>query len=105
MAELRTIRRVVTGQAKDGKTVIASDTEVLAIKPPLLPDATFFDLWGANSLPTLPNDGTKPDYVTWFPPVGGIAGASSPCRPRPRRKRSAWTGARLWPRPGNCCRA
>ena len=65
------IRRVVTGQAEDGLTAVASDTEVAPILPPLLPGSAFFDLWGADKIPSLPDAGAKPAYRTWFPPDGG----------------------------------
>jgi mannose-6-phosphate isomerase-like protein (cupin superfamily) len=65
------IRRVVTGQGSDGKSVIASDDQVAALKPPLLPGTAFFNLWGDDATPSLPNNGGEPDYRTWFPPAGG----------------------------------
>jgi quercetin dioxygenase-like cupin family protein len=65
------IRRVVTGQAEDGSTVVASDTEVAPILPPLFPGFAFFNLWGADKMPVLPDSGAEPDYRTWFPPDGG----------------------------------
>lgn len=70
-APVQPIRRVVTGQAEDGSTVVASDTEVAPILPPLIPGSAFFDLWGADNLPVLPDSGAEPDYRTWFPPDGG----------------------------------
>src|SRR5665648_383592 len=66
------IRRIATGQAKDGASVIASDSEVAPIETPLMPGAKFYSLWGADSLPRLPNDGAEPDFRTWFPPDGGV---------------------------------
>jgi mannose-6-phosphate isomerase-like protein (cupin superfamily) len=67
----RPVRRVVTGRGGNGLTVIASDAAVSPILPPLLPGTAFFDLWGADTVPGLPNDGAKPDYRDWFPPDGG----------------------------------
>jgi mannose-6-phosphate isomerase-like protein (cupin superfamily) len=66
------IRRVVTGQAEDGTSVVASDTMMLPIVAPLVPGATFFSFWGADTMPSLPNAGTEPSYRTWFPPDGGF---------------------------------
>jgi len=68
----RAIRRVVTGQDESGKSVIASDTQVAPIIAPLLPGAAFFDFWGADVMPGLPNAGAEPSYRTWFPPDGGF---------------------------------
>ncbi|MGE3528130.1 MAG: cupin domain-containing protein [Methyloceanibacter sp.] len=65
------IRRVVTGQAKDGKSVVASDNLVAPIVVPLMPGAAFFGLWGADAMPALPDSGAEPSYRTWFPPDGG----------------------------------
>jgi hypothetical protein len=65
------IRRVGTGQAKNGLTVVASDTEVPPVLPPLFPGSAFFDLWGADRMPALPNSVARPGYRTWFPPDGG----------------------------------
>jgi len=66
------IRRIVTGQDESGKSVIVSDMQVAPIVAPLLPGATFFDIWGADTMPSLPNAGAEPSYRTWFPPDGGF---------------------------------
>jgi len=66
------IRRVVTGQAKDGKSIVASDTLVAPVTVPLMPGAAFFSLWGADTMPALPDAGAEPGYRTWFPPDGGF---------------------------------
>jgi quercetin dioxygenase-like cupin family protein len=66
------IRRVVTGQDESGKSIIASDTQVAPIVAPLVPGATFFNFWGADTMPTLPDASTEPRYRTWFPPDGGF---------------------------------
>jgi hypothetical protein len=66
------IRRVVTGQDESGKSIIASDTSVPPIVAPLLPATAFFNLWGADAMPSLPDAGAEPSYRTWFPPVGGF---------------------------------
>ncbi len=64
-------RRVVTGHSPDGRAVIASDTEVDAIRVAMLPGFELHKLWGGDTRPTYPDDGASPDYVSWFPPVGG----------------------------------
>jgi len=66
------IRRVATGQAADGKSVIVSDTEVAPVASPLMPGALFYSLWGADQPLTLPNDGAEPPFRTWFPPESGF---------------------------------
>lgn len=66
-----TIRRVATGQAPNGLSVITSDEIVEPIVSPLMPGARFYSVWGADSMPTLPNDGAEPSFRTWFPADGG----------------------------------
>jgi mannose-6-phosphate isomerase-like protein (cupin superfamily) len=70
-AKGRAIRRVATGQAANGKSVIVSDEEVVPVETPLFPGGEFYSFWGADGLPTLPDDGRKPPYTTWFPADGG----------------------------------
>jgi len=65
------VRRVATGQAADGKSVIVSGVEVAPVEAPLMPDAFFYSFWGADSMPTLPDNGDEPTFRTWFPPDGG----------------------------------
>jgi len=65
------VRRVATGQAADGKSVIVSDVEVTPVEAPLVPGAFFYGFWGADSMPTLPDNGDEPAFHTWFPPDGG----------------------------------
>ena len=66
------IRRVVTGHTPDGKAIVASDTEVYGITVALLPGMEFHRLWGADTAPTFPDDGSPYPSVTYFPPVGGF---------------------------------
>jgi len=72
MNERPRIRRVVTGQAKDGASVLASDMSVAPTLTALMPGAEFYSLWGADAPVSLPNDGAEPDFHTWFPPDGGF---------------------------------
>lgn len=67
-----TTRRVVTGRDADGKSVFVSDEAVEPITPALVPGFEFLTLWGNDATPSLPTDGTKPPYVTYFPPTGGF---------------------------------
>jgi len=66
------IRRVVTGEARDGSSMLASDVLVEPIEVTLLPGVAFFKLWGADAMPALPNDGAQPPSRDWFPPQGGF---------------------------------
>lgn len=66
------IRRVVTGHTPDGKATVASDTEVDPVTVALLPGMEFHRLWGADSAPTFPDDGSPHSFSTYFPPVGGF---------------------------------
>ena len=66
------MRRVVTGHTEDGKSTIASDTEVDVIRFSQLRGSEYYKLWGADETPTFPDDGSSPPYSTYFPPVGGF---------------------------------
>ncbi len=66
------VRRVVTGHDRSGKAVFASDTQVDALTPELLPGSEFHRLWGGNRAPSFPDDGSPPEQNPYFPPVGGF---------------------------------
>ncbi|HXX71484.1 MAG TPA: cupin domain-containing protein [Candidatus Acidoferrum sp.] len=66
------IRRVVTGHTVGGKAKVASDAEVDGLGMALLPGAEFHRLWGADVLPTFPDDGSPYPSVAYFPPAGGF---------------------------------
>jgi len=66
------VRRVVTGHDANGKAIIASDSEVDGFRPALSPGSEFHTMWGADEAPHFPDDGSQPDFTTWFPPVGGF---------------------------------
>jgi quercetin dioxygenase-like cupin family protein len=65
-------RRVVTGHTPDGKAIVATDTHVDPVTVALLPGMEFHRLWGADSAPTFPDDGSPYSSVAYFPPVGGF---------------------------------
>jgi mannose-6-phosphate isomerase-like protein (cupin superfamily) len=65
------VRRVVTGHDAGGKAVFVSDEQVAPIIPDLLPGNEFHRLWGGDEAPQFPDDGTRPDDRSYFPPVGG----------------------------------
>jgi mannose-6-phosphate isomerase-like protein (cupin superfamily) len=66
------VRRVVTGHTPDGKSTVASDTEVEEITITQIPGMEFHRLWGADKVSTFPDDGSPPLFPNYFPPVGGF---------------------------------
>jgi mannose-6-phosphate isomerase-like protein (cupin superfamily) len=66
------IRRVVTGHDASGKSVFVSDETVAPVMPALMPTAEFHQLWGGDDTPQFPDDGSMPDWRTYFPPIGGF---------------------------------
>lgn len=66
------VRRVVTGHDAGGKAVFVSDEQVAPIIPSLLPGNEFHRLWGGDEAPRFPDDGSRPDDRSYFPPVGGF---------------------------------
>ncbi len=65
------VRRVVTGQTSDGKSVFVSDDVVEPIRLPLMPGLEFRRVWGGDETTTLPTGGAQPSAPTFFPPEGG----------------------------------
>jgi mannose-6-phosphate isomerase-like protein (cupin superfamily) len=61
------VRRVVTGHNASGKSVFVSDEPVAPS-----PTTGFHRLWGGDSTPEFPDDGSIPDHHLYFPPVGGF---------------------------------
>src|ERR1700758_3506485 len=66
------IRCVVTGQTESGKSVFVRETAVEPITLSLLPGFEFHRLWGSDTTPTLPCDGTANVPVRYFPPSQGF---------------------------------
>ncbi len=66
------VRRVVTGHDQAGKAVFVGDDVVAPVTLALLPGSEFHRLWGADSPRRFPDDGTRPESTTYFPPVGGF---------------------------------
>lgn len=66
------VRRVVTGHDPSGKSIFVSDEAVSPIQPMLQPSAEFHRLWGGDTTPQFPGDGSEPDHRSYFPPVGGF---------------------------------
>ena len=66
------IRRVVTGHDKDGKAIVVDDQMVAPVVLTLVPGNEFHRLWGADSVRSFPDDGSKPEAREYFPPLGGF---------------------------------
>jgi mannose-6-phosphate isomerase-like protein (cupin superfamily) len=66
------VRRVVTGHDASGKSVFVSDESVEPDSPVLMPAAEFYQLWGGDNTPHFPDDGSMPQWHTYFPPIGGF---------------------------------
>jgi len=65
------IRCVVTARDSSGKSVFARDSAVAPITLDQLPGLEFHRLWGSDSTPQLPSDGTPPPHPRYFPPAPG----------------------------------
>jgi mannose-6-phosphate isomerase-like protein (cupin superfamily) len=66
------VRRVVTGHDASGKSVFVSDEAVEPVRPVMMPAAEFHLLWGGDKTPQFPDDGSMPEWHTYFPPIGGF---------------------------------
>jgi mannose-6-phosphate isomerase-like protein (cupin superfamily) len=66
------MRRVVTGQQRDGKSVFVSDEMIDATTLTLLPGWGFQEVWGSDEVVALPTDGARPEAPRYFPPVHGF---------------------------------
>jgi mannose-6-phosphate isomerase-like protein (cupin superfamily) len=69
---MTTFRRVVTGHAPDGKSIVASDSRVDGVGVPGLPGVFLTTLWGADGAYRYPDSGTEAPHPAWFPPLGGM---------------------------------
>ncbi|HXL20939.1 MAG TPA: cupin domain-containing protein [Candidatus Dormibacteraeota bacterium] len=63
---------VVTGQNESGKSVVMRDTRIAPVSLALLPGYEFHRLWGSDSVPELPSDGTPPAHPGYFPAKNGF---------------------------------
>jgi hypothetical protein len=66
------IHCVVTGRNKAGKSVIVSNAVANPVTVGLLPGYQFYRLWGSDSIPALPSDGTPTSQPGYFPPKNGF---------------------------------
>jgi len=65
-------RRVVTGHDAAGKSVFVSDEQLEPDTVELFPGWAFLAVWGRDDTPTYPDDGSEPEWQSYFPGVGGI---------------------------------
>lgn len=63
------VRRVVTGQTSDGRSVFVSDTEIEPVRPPLLGGEGVWQLGGEDRWPRLPMTGAETDTAHGFFPA------------------------------------
>ena len=63
---------MVTGHDSRGKAIFDSDDPVEPITASLYPGAEFHRLWGSDSKVTLPESGSLPSFMTYFPPSDGF---------------------------------
>ena len=66
------IHCVITGQNKSGKSIIVSQAPVSPLTIAMLPGYEFYRLWGSDSVPALPSDGTPPPQPQYFPLKNGF---------------------------------
>ena len=66
------VRRVVTGHDASGKAVFVSDEAVEPVMTALSRSSAFHVLWNGDDAPHFPDDGARPPFTTYFPPVGGF---------------------------------
>lgn len=69
---MSSFKRVVTGHAANGKSIIASDSNVDGVAVPVLTGVYLTTLWGADKTITYPDSGGEPAHPAWFPPIGGV---------------------------------
>jgi len=66
------IRCIVTGQNQSGKSVFVRNAPVKPVTLSLFPGYEFHRLWGGDSVPELPSDGTARVPSRYFPPIHGF---------------------------------
>ena len=66
------VRRVVTGHDKDGHAVFVSDELVEPVMTDLSTSSSFHVLWNGDTTASFPDDGSRPAFTAYFPPVGGF---------------------------------
>jgi mannose-6-phosphate isomerase-like protein (cupin superfamily) len=66
------IRCIVTGLNESGKSVSMPNTSVKPVTLSLFPGYEFHRLWGSDSVPELPSNGTSPAQPRYFPAIHGF---------------------------------
>ncbi len=66
------IHCVVTGRNKAGKSVVVSNAPAKPVTVALFPGYQFYRLWGSDSTPALPSDGTPTSQPGYFPSKSGF---------------------------------
>jgi hypothetical protein len=77
--------------------MVISDQTVEPVKTTMMPQFQAHMLWGGDRTPQFPDDGTMPEWHTYFPPIGGFrfgmftvmpdsTGAPSPSATAPTRR-------------------
>jgi mannose-6-phosphate isomerase-like protein (cupin superfamily) len=66
------VRRVVTGHDAEGKAVFVGDEAVAPVTLALLPGSEFHQIWGADARCSFPDDGSRPEAITYFPSEEGF---------------------------------
>jgi hypothetical protein len=66
------IHCVLTGQDESGKSVIMRNTPINPVSLALLPGYESHRIWGSDSIPELPSDGTPHPQPHYFPPKSGF---------------------------------
>jgi mannose-6-phosphate isomerase-like protein (cupin superfamily) len=68
----RDLHCIVTGQSKSGKSIVVSRDPIKPLTVALMPGCEFYRLWGSDSTPTLPSDGSPSPQPQYFPPKNGF---------------------------------
>jgi mannose-6-phosphate isomerase-like protein (cupin superfamily) len=66
------IHCVVTGQNESGKSIIMRNAHIEPLTLALLPGYEFHRIWGHDSVPELPSDGTPAAQPRYFPAKNGF---------------------------------
>jgi mannose-6-phosphate isomerase-like protein (cupin superfamily) len=66
------IRCIVTGQNASGKSVIKRNGHIKPVTLASSPGYEFHRIWGSDSSPELPSDGTAPAQPRYFPSKNGF---------------------------------
>lgn len=66
------VRRVVTGQTADGRSVFVEDGLVEPTSVALVGGTQFHQIWGSDEPVSLPTTGDEPSWSSFFPPTEGF---------------------------------